>query len=74
MMVDISLKGMRFICSEKLQPGTVLKITNEQLTACGLVTNLHVRKVGGETTYAVGVLFFSIKFEETKGAFISLSG
>jgi hypothetical protein len=74
MMIDLSLKGVRFLCSEKLQPGTILKIASAELIACGLVTNLHIQDASDKMPYAVGVSFLSIKFEETKGSFISLSG
>jgi curved DNA-binding protein CbpA len=73
-MIDLSLDGMRFLCSKKLKPGTVLRIATPQFTACGLVTNLHIENANSKMPYSVGVSFVSIDFEETKGAFISLSG
>lgn len=74
MMLDLSLDGMRILCSERLEPGTVLRIATAQFTACGSVTNLNIENANSEMPYSVGVSFVSIDFEETKGAFISLSG
>ena len=73
-MIDLSPKGLRFKCPEKLCLGTVLKIMTPQFTACGIVTNLHDEKSTGATLYAAGISFLAVRFEESKGSFISLSG
>jgi hypothetical protein len=73
-MIDLSPKGMRFLCSENLSTGTVLKITASLLKACGVVTNQKRMDEKGNTTYAVGISFIAVIFEETRGAFISVSG
>ena len=73
-MIDLSPRGIRFLCSEKLETGTVLKITASLLKACGVVTNQKRVDEKGNTTYAVGVSFIAVIFEETKGAFFSVSG
>jgi hypothetical protein len=71
-MIDLSPKGMRFICSEKLNPGTVLKITTPLFKTCGVVTNQ--RQENSDASYTVGVSFIAVIFKETRGAFISVSG
>ena len=73
-MIDLSPKGMRFLCSENLSTGTVLKITTPLLRACGTVTNKRRMDEKGEMHYAIGVSFIAVVFEETRGAFISVSG
>jgi hypothetical protein len=72
-MIDLSPKGMRFLCSERLRPGTVLKIGNPLLKASVIVTNLHDEEVEGIFSYAVGVSFLAVEFEEPKGSFLSVS-
>jgi curved DNA-binding protein CbpA len=73
-IMDLSPKGMRFMCSEKLRPGTVLKITSPQLMACGIVTNLKSEEAKSPRHYEVGISFIAAKFKESKGSFVSLSG
>jgi len=72
-MIDLSPKGMRFVCAEKLKPGVVLKITSSGLRACGIVINLREEKGNSKPSYAIGVSFVSAQFEEARGFFISLS-
>ena len=72
-MMDLSPKGMRFLCSEKLGNGTVLKITTPQLKACGVVTNQQQKGGKRDGTYAIGISFIAVIFEETRGAFLSVS-
>jgi curved DNA-binding protein CbpA len=48
-MVDFSPEGMQFICSERLEPKTVLRISNPIFEASGVVTNLRARVVNGQT-------------------------
>jgi hypothetical protein len=72
-MVDISPKGMRFLCGEKLPPKTVLKISSRQFEASGAVTNVGEVIVGGRRLFAVGICFLAISFAESKGTFLSTS-
>jgi curved DNA-binding protein CbpA len=72
-MTDLSPKGMRFVCSEKLASGTVLKITSPRLRACAVVTYLHQEEGNSSIFYGVGVSFLSVEFQETKGFFVSVS-
>lgn len=72
-MIDLSPKGMRFLCSEKLSTGTVLKITAPLLKACGVVTNQQQKVEKGKTAHTIGISFIAVLFEETKGTFISVS-
>jgi hypothetical protein len=72
-MIDLSPKGMRLLCRENLGNGTVLKITAPLLKACGVVTNQKQVDERGKKNYAIGISFISVIFEETRGAFISVS-
>jgi hypothetical protein len=72
-MIDFSPKGMRFICSEKLAPQTVLKISSKLFEASGLVTNISEEISFGKRCYAVGICFMAVRFEEDRGTFFSTS-
>jgi hypothetical protein len=72
-MIDLSPKGMRFLSPEKLGTGTVLKIITPLLKACGVVTNQQLKEEKGNPAYATGISFIAVIFEETKGAFLSVS-
>lgn len=72
-MIDFSPKGMRFICSEKLLPQTVLKISSNLFEASGTVTNLSEEISKGQRYYAVGVCFLAVRFTESRGTFLSTS-
>ena len=72
-MIDFSPKGMRFICSEKLAPQTVLKISSNLFEASGTVTNSSEEIYEGKKCYAVGICFLAVRFEESRGTFFSTS-
>jgi curved DNA-binding protein CbpA len=72
-MTDFSPKGLRFICSEKLAPQTVLKISSKLFEASGTVTNSSEEMWEGKKYYAVGVCFLAVRFEESRGTFFSTS-
>jgi hypothetical protein len=72
-MVDLSPKGMRFICGEKLLPKTILKIKSGIFEASGAVTNSQEKTIGDRKQYAIGVCFLAVNFVELKGTFISTS-
>ncbi|MBZ5497362.1 MAG: J domain-containing protein [Acidobacteriia bacterium] len=72
-MIDFSPQGMRFLCSERLIPGTVLKIRSKLFDASGAVTNLRREEAGEADLYTVGVSFLAVSFAEPKGSLISTS-
>jgi hypothetical protein len=72
-MIDFSPEGMRFLCPDKLQPKTVLKISSRLFEASGAVTNMREEQVHGRQLYAVGICFLAISFEEPTGTFLSTS-
>jgi hypothetical protein len=71
-MIDLSPKGMRLLCSEKLERGRVLKIMAPLLTASAVVANCRKTERAGETYYAVGVYFVAVEFGDPKGSFLSV--
>jgi len=72
-MIDFSPKGMRFLCDQKIPPGTVLKISSSLFEASGTVTNVSKEVEKGKTFYAVGLCFLAVRFAESKGTFFSTS-
>ena len=72
-MIDFSPKGMRFMCNEKLAPNSVLKISSRLFEASGTVTNLSEEIEDGQKCYAVGVCFLAVRFEDSRGTFLSTS-
>jgi hypothetical protein len=72
-MIDISLKGLRFICNENIPPETVLKISCPLFEASGTVTNSSEGSRDGQRCYAVGVCFIAVRFADARGTFLSTS-
>jgi hypothetical protein len=72
-MIDFSPKGMRFICDEKLDPQTVLKISSRLFEASGTVTNSSEEIDSGKKCYAIGICFLAVRFEDSRGTFLSTS-
>jgi hypothetical protein len=72
-MVDISPKGMRFLCGESLPPKTVVKISSRLFEASGAVTNVREEIVAGRMLFAVGICFLAISFAESRGTFLATS-
>lgn len=72
-MVDFSPKGMRFLCNERLELQTVLKISSRLFEASGTVTNVCEETWEGKKCFAVGVCFLAVRFEDSRGTFLSTS-
>jgi hypothetical protein len=72
-MIDFSPQGMRFLCVERLSPGTVLKIRSRFCDASGTVTNTVEEAAGGQKGYAIGIVFLAVNFAEPRGSFVSTS-
>jgi hypothetical protein len=70
-MVDISPKGMRMVCGQKIRAGTILRITGPGFKASGRVKDSGVEKGAGEKLYALSVSFPDIEFEVSRGVFLS---
>jgi len=72
-LLDFSPKGLRFMCSERLAPKTVLKLSSRLFEASGTVTNVSEEAGGFRPSYAIGICFLAVHFTETRGTFLSTS-
>jgi len=72
-MIDFSPKGLRFVCDEKLPLQTVLKISSRLFEASGVVTNLSEEIIPWDRNYAIGVYFLAVRFDDSRGTFLSTS-
>jgi curved DNA-binding protein CbpA len=70
-MLDISPKGMRFLCNHQLKTGTILKISGTSFNAAAIVINLRNESAGDGVLQSVGVAFLAVDFENPRGSFLS---
>ncbi len=73
LMLDMSTRGARFLCSERLLPGTALRIFCRLFEASAIVTNSRREEAEGQFTYSVGVSFTAVEFADLRGSFVSES-
>lgn len=73
-LVDLSPRGLRFLCEERLPVKSVLQLKGDRLEAVAEVTNVSAARVEGKELYQVGVRFLAVDFEEVRGTFFSTSG
>lgn len=73
-MVDISPRGMRFLCNEKIAKASILKVTSPTLKALAEVTNSQAQAEEQGSVYSVGLRFISVEFADAKGSFFSAMG
>ncbi|MFQ5750635.1 MAG: DnaJ domain-containing protein [bacterium] len=72
-LIDLSPKGLRFVCSENLKPGLIIKISGAMLKASAKVINSNKGNQNGKTLYTVGVRFLTVTFVEPRGSFVATS-
>lgn len=70
-ILDLSPKGIRFTCSERLKQGLTIKISSPLLKATAKVKSSQEKKINGEIFYAVGAEFLIVNFTEPRGSFFS---
>jgi hypothetical protein len=70
-MIDISPRGMRFLCAQRIKPGTLMKISGPGFKASAVVRDLGPREEDGKKLQAVGVSFLAVHFENPRGSFLS---
>jgi len=70
-MIDLSPKGMRFLCAQQLKRGTVLKVSGPGFEASGTIVNVSTEEVEGKKMCAVSVSFLAVHFDSPTGSFIS---
>ena len=72
-MLDISPKGVRFLCSEELKEESRVRIKSPVLKALVKVVNSHKTVHNEKLYYSVGAEFLSVTFQSSKGTFFSTS-
>jgi hypothetical protein len=70
-LLDLSPKGMRFLCADDLPSGALVKISSPLLEAVASVTNVRCEPAPKRMAYSVGVVFLTVTFDHTKGTFLS---
>lgn len=70
-MLDLSPKGVRFICSDKLLQESTIKIGCPLFKAVAKVVNSGSTLLNGNTLYSVGARFLSVTFINSRGSFYS---
>jgi len=70
-MLDLSPKGIRFTCSEKLTPKSTIKIGCSTFKAEAEVVNYNKCLSNDIPIYSVGARFLTIKFRNPTGSFYS---
>lgn len=72
-MVDFSPNGLRFLSSERLARGSMVKIKGPFFDASAQVKNVGQKQIEGQAFFEVGVVFVAINFQQLSGAFVSTS-
>ena len=70
-LIDLSPRGLRFVSGEMLNQWSVIKVSAATFEALAAVTNIHVAPDSGEVCCSVGASFIAVKFEGSKGTFLS---
>jgi curved DNA-binding protein CbpA len=70
-ILDLSTKGIRFNCSEKLPHGSTINIECLLFKARAEVVNSQINLMTDKPTYSVGARFLSINFRGPRGLFYS---
>ncbi|GJQ59658.1 MAG: J domain-containing protein [Candidatus Scalindua sp. AMX11] len=72
-MVDLSPKGVRFLCKKVLHPNEIIKIDSSLLRAIAVVINSQRVVKKGRVFYSVGAHFQSVTFTNQEGTFLFTS-
>ena len=72
-LLDISPKGVRFLCSEELKQESTIRLKSPLLNAVVKVVNSHQTLLNEKTCYTVGAEFLKVTFRSQKGSFYSAS-
>ena len=70
-ILDLSPKGIRFLCAEKPDRELIVKLSSPLLKAIAKVKNTRKKEVGGKTFHVVGAQFLAVNFANPKGSFFS---
>jgi curved DNA-binding protein CbpA len=72
-MVDLSPKGIRFLCNKALDPNEIIKIDSSLFRGIAEINDSQKRVKGGKVFYSIGAHFLSISFTHQEGTFFSAS-
>ncbi len=72
-ILDLSPKGIRFLCHEELEQKSTIKLSSPILKAVAQVINIQNEEDGVSTSYSVGARFLTVSFAKQKGSFLSRS-
>jgi curved DNA-binding protein CbpA len=70
-LLDISPKGIRFICSEQLKQKSTIRLKSPLLKALVKVVSAQQTQLNEINYYTVGAEFLKVTFKSTKGSFYS---
>jgi hypothetical protein len=70
-LLDLSPKGIRFLCNEELEQESIIKLSSHLLKAIAKVVNTQREEVSMKTSYTVGAHFLTVTFANPKGSFFS---
>lgn len=68
---DLSLSGLRLICSTAIRPGQYVRLISNVLDAVGHVIRAEPRRVGWRTEHDVGIAFVTLRMMQTAGGLVS---
>ena len=70
-ILDLSPKGIRFLCAERPDRELIVKLSSPLLKAIVKVMNTRKKEVSKKTLFAVGAKFLTVDFANPKGSFFS---
>jgi curved DNA-binding protein CbpA len=70
-LLDLSPRGVRFLCTEKLKEESTLKLESQLFDAKAEVLFAKQDVVGGQIHYVVGASFLNVSFHNKRGSFYS---
>jgi curved DNA-binding protein CbpA len=70
-LLDISPKGICFLCSEELKQESIIRLKGLFFKAKVKVVNSHLKLLDNRIYYSAGAEFIKVKFRSSKGSFYS---
>ena len=72
-LLDISPKGVRFLCSEELKQESIIRLRGLFFKAKVKVVDSHPKLLDNKIYYSAGAEFVKVTFRSSKGSFYSTS-
>ncbi len=70
-IIDLSPRGIRFLCCEELKQKLIVKLSSPLLKAIVKVVNTQKKEIDGKAFYTIGAQFLTVTFANPKGSFFS---